>query len=252
MPIARILGTRGFFVFSSKQSYDRFKETNFNISVLDSEGVGVPFLHIVRNYNVIGHLTGSSPDFHIYKYVLQKAEDPPLYSESKVICEDKAFRLCKIPYCEIYSHLNFLKTKYDFFYPSGTQFHKKYQVVKQNNFRDLDTYLDGLHFHWHVKFYSDHYRLMYFNEYDLGSSNDARAKRKQSDAPDIDIVVGHYTKRFSNFIPRSISKCSELVIGEQSRPDSLGISSVPVLTETFACQGALIHYLEHIEEKNRK
>ncbi|CAI6902116.1 ANL_collapsed_G0053890.mRNA.1.CDS.1 [Saccharomyces cerevisiae] len=71
MPIASIFGTRGYFVFSSEQSYDKFKQTNFNISTLDADGVGVPLFHIVQSYNVIGKITRSSPDFYIYKYVLQ-------------------------------------------------------------------------------------------------------------------------------------------------------------------------------------
>ncbi|CAI4052432.1 hypothetical protein SKDZ_15G5150 [Saccharomyces kudriavzevii ZP591] len=245
MPIASIFGTRGFFVFSSEQSYDKFKETNFKFNVLDADGVGVPLFHIVRNYNVLGHFTGSSPDFQIYKYVLQKLQDPPLYSECQVISKDKLFRLCKIPYCEIYSHLSFFETKYDFFYPSRTQPFKRYQMVKQNNFRDLDAYLNGMHFHWHVKFYSDHYRLTYLDEEGHGSSSE-----KQIDRPDF--VIGHYTKKFSNILPRSISKCSNVIIGEQSPPDYLGITSVPELTEAFACQGALIHYLEHIEDKRKR
>ncbi|CAD6643879.1 CEI_1a_G0052130.mRNA.1.CDS.1 [Saccharomyces cerevisiae] len=256
MPIASIFGTRGYFVFSSEQSYDKFKQTNFNISTLDADGVGVPLFHIVQSYNVIGKITRSSPDFYIYKYVLQGVQDPPLYSECKVICQDKVFRLCKILCCEIYAHQGFFETKYDFFYPSKTQPVKKYQIIKQSNMRDLYSTLDGMRFRWHVKFYSDHYRLMFLDEDRLNYSNSNQKERQKPDqvkskAPDF--VIGHYTRTFSDILPRSTSKCSNLIIGEHSRPDSLGITTVPDLTQEFACQGALIHYLLHIErEKNKK
>ena len=217
MPIASIFGTRGYFVFSSEQSYDKFKQTNFNISTLDADGVGVPLFHIVQSYNVIGKITRSSPDFYIYKYVLQGVQDPPLYSDCKVICQDKVFRLCKILYCEIYAHQGFFETKYDFFYPSKTQPVKKYQIIKQSNMRDLYSTLDGMRFRWHVKFYSDHFRLMFLDEDRLNYSNSNQKERQKPDqgkskAPDF--VIGHYTRTFSDILPRSTSKCSNLIIGE--------------------------------------
>lgn len=251
MPIASIFGTRGYFVFSSEQSYDKFKQTNFNISVLDAEGVGVPLFHIIQSYNVLGRFTRSSPDFYVYKYILRRVQDPPLYSECKVICEDKVFRLCKVLCCEIYASQGFFETKYDFFFPSKTHPVKKHQVIRQSSMRDLYSTLDGMRFRWHVKFYSDHFRLMYLDE-NLSLSNGGQKERQEQNqrkmkAPDF--IIGHYTRTFSDVLPRATSKRSNLIIGEQSRPDSLGITSVPELTEEFACQGALIHYLLHIERE---
>lgn len=252
LPIATIIGKRGFFVFPSMQSYDRFKRTNFNISVLDADGVGVPLFHIVQNYNVIGQVIGKSPNFHISKYVLQRVQDPPLYTECKVICEDKAFRLCKIPFCEIYCQLGFLDTEYEFFYPSRSQPVKNYRMVKRHNFRDLDVCLDGMNFRWHVKVLSDHYRLMYLDENTPSNNQKNRQKQSQRKIDSPDFVLGHYTRDYSNLLPRSIAKSSNLIIGENSRHDCLGISSVPELTEMLACQGALVEYLEHIERRNNQ
>ncbi|KOG98124.1 uncharacterized protein DI49_3167 [Saccharomyces eubayanus] len=249
LPIATIFGKRGFFVFPSVQSYDMFKRTNFNLSVLDADGVGVPLFHIVQNYNIIGQIVGKSPNFTIFKYVLQRAQDPPLYTKSKVICEDKAFRLCKIPFCEIYSQLSFRDTKYEFFYPSRSQSVNNYQMVRQNNFRDLDVCLNGMNFCWHVKVLSDHYRLMYLDENTPSDSQTNKQKQTQRKIVSPDFVVGHYKRDFSNILPRSVAKSSNLIIGENSRADCLGISSVPELTEMLACQGALVEYLEHIRRR---
>lgn len=47
--------------------------------------------------------------------------------------------------------------------------------------RDLYSTLDGMRFRWHVKFYSDHFRLMFLDEDRLNYSNSNQKERQKPD-----------------------------------------------------------------------
>lgn len=255
MPIASIFGHNGYFLFSSENSFDKFKQTEFKFSSLDPDGVGVPLFHIEHQ---LGSVICNSPTFMIYKYILQSNEDSPPYSEFKIVKQDSYLCLYKVPFCEIYSRLDLVRTEYELIF-QGKQGEPSHLMVRGFSNRDLHSRLNNINLRWHVSFSplipSDHYKLLVLDENAPSLLDDpATKKRKKKLNGDSkqDFIIAHYTRKDRDMLLHTVSKKSNLIVGEQSELSAYGITSVPWNTQIIACEGMLIQYLEHYERRRKQ
>ncbi|CCD24293.1 uncharacterized protein NDAI_0C06340 [Naumovozyma dairenensis CBS 421] len=265
MPVVKVFGSFGYIMFSSKQSYDRFKvspKTEFND--YDYDGVGIPLLQIVRDEDL--RLPFSSKEasvFKIYKFEIKSVKEPPPYDKKAVLIENNGrFKLYKVPFCQIYKKSSFTNVEYVFRFMNGPIGKTKYGTIHRREFRDLYTKLDDkINFRWHIDYNpimtNDHYILELLDEIEvslLDSDIVKREKKKLENSHKChNHIMGHYTKQTGDLFPGILCKEGELIMGELlENVGKYGITDVPWLTQVFACQSLLLHYLDHDKEKEKK
>lgn len=253
MPIATIFGHNGFFLFPSEHSFDKFKQTKFDFPSLDADGVGLPLFHIQHQY-LSGNFTSNSPIFIIYKYVLQANEDSPPYSEFKVVAQDSSLILYKIPFCEIYRRFDVVTIEFELNFASPAQQGTSHSLVKGFTNRDLHTRLNNRNLCWHVNFFpvvaSNHYKLLVLDENVpslLDDPETKKRKKKLKKKTEESFSIAHYTSKYCDMLPHTVSKRANVIVGEQSEATAFGITSVPWNTQVIACEGMLIHFMEQNE-----
>lgn len=256
MPIAAIFGHNGFFLFSSEHSFDKFKQTKFDFPLLDAEGVGLPLFHFQHQFTLSGNFTSNSPFCIIYKYVLQSNEDSPPYSEFKAVAKDRSLILYKIPFCEIFRRFDFVRTEFELKFASQWPEGASPLLVKGLTNRDLHTRLNNRDLCWHISFFpvgaSNHYKLLVLDDNVpslLDDSETKKRKKKLEKKTEESFSIAHYTRKYRDMLPHTVSKRSNVIVGEQSEATAYGITSVPWNTQVIACEGMLIHFLEQTERE---
>lgn len=262
MPVAKFFAHRGYYLFPSENSYDVFKQNGNEIMVRDAQGVGVPLLHITEEFPSLGKWAGNAPEYMVYRYILVPSTGPPLAVPHEIVVQGPELSVCKVPFCEIYHKWQFKDTEYRFGFPYEQVTTASCMVKRSFANRDLYTYVGDVSLRWHVQAAivsnTDHYKLQLLDDSMPNLLDDsATAKRKkQLRKTRNPAEIAHYTRTYRDTMPHRNSKRANLYIGERSTNVSYGIVDVPWTTLVLACQGLLIHYIEHERreerEKNRK
>lgn len=253
LPMVRFWNRRGIFLFSSRQSLDKFKAegSSFGFAPTNKEGVGIPLFHIVRE------LLDLVPTFNIYKYEIVSVNDPPVYStEAELISDNGNFKLYKIPFCKINMTVDLTRIQYNFhFFSTPVDKQADTSLIKQPNFRDMDTEIDSYIMRWHINYTpiltNSHYtlELLPANMTSLYDNKSLTVRNNMMGEPVYDkFVVGHLTSDTSDLLPKTTSKVAKLIVGE-TKINSFGISDIPWNTQVLACQSLLIHYIDEIKER---
>lgn len=229
----------GFLVFSSEQSYEKWECSKLRKNTITEGGLGIPLFHFQKRPSLIG--LRSKPVYYIYKYIVQRCEEPPPCDKSELIVKNGVHCVYKIIFCSIYRNYcgNFVVYKLKF--PFCFTYLEDYEFV---NFCEQKGYcglIEGFDLSWKL---CDEK----FEEYELWSdfqnvsqlvnraSTDAKGKQEQmKDAPPS--VTALYSRRKCN--PRD--REANLIFLEQTPAINLGMTAVPALTEVLACHGMLIH-----------
>ncbi|QLL35108.1 hypothetical protein HG536_0H04840 [Torulaspora globosa] len=251
MPIAKFLGTDGYFLFPSENSYDVYKQNNNEIGRLDAEGVGIPLLHISLEFPTLGNAVGNSPSLMVWKYILLHAGEAPPPIDHKVVRCGSKWTLYKVPFCEIYRKWSFNYREYRFTFPYDRFPMTNLTLKRTVANRDLYTYMGEVSLRWHVPMPflvdTDHYTLQILDDSVPNLLDDSvttnRKKRLKTDRKFIEIA--RYTREDRDMMPHRTSKRANLYIGEWSSTTAYGIAEVPWTTQVLACHGLLIHYIEH-------
>ncbi|QLG74437.1 hypothetical protein HG535_0G03200 [Zygotorulaspora mrakii] len=256
LPISQIFGHRGFFLFPSENSYDIFKNTKFNYGLLEPGGVGIPLFHIRKCYHLMS-FSGRSPVFIIYKNIILHEKENVPFAKYNVIRKENGLVLYEVPYCEIYRRMGLLNKEYNLVFSFDGITTRQLLMIRRSYNRDLFTNINDTNLRWHVSYSplkSDQFRLAILEDGapSLLDDSETRRRKKSSDSSSgkrENRVIAHFTRRHKDYLPKIISKESNLIIGEWSDSPSYGISSIPWDTQALSCQALLIHYLEDEEEK---
>lgn len=258
MPFAKVIGKRGFFLFPSENSYDRFKQNKFDFEPLEEEGVGIPLLRIKKTYAIIGSFSGNAPVYVIYKYMILNQDEPPPSDQFEVIKQGNGLKLYKFPYCEIYRRVELRNIEYKLVFAFDGSQTKHLTMVRRSYNRDLFSSLNQTNIRWHVSYspiHDDQYRLAILDESFpslLDDTETRRTKKKLKNNKEEIQTIANYTRKFRDILPKIVSKEATLIIGEWSDSPSYGISSIPWDTQALACQGLLINYMEYERRKERE
>lgn len=263
MPIAKFRGVMGYYIFPSENSFDQFKQSQFEHCSLNAEGVGLPLLHIHITFNVLGKITGNKPCYLVHRFLLRRLDEPPPTGQYEVVAQNHEFCLLKMPFCEIYRRSGIKETEYKLSFPFGPDFTDSYLMKRSFINRNLYTFMGDSDLRWHVHcafpINRDHYRLEILGNYTPSLLDDSAAKnekkklrRAKEDKKPGRTIIAHYTRTYRDFFPHKVAKRSNLFIGEHSQVISYGIQDVPWTTQVIACQALLIQYIEHARRENRK
>ncbi|SJM82638.1 uncharacterized protein ZBIST_0579 [Zygosaccharomyces bailii] len=226
MPIVNAMGTRGFYLFASQQSFDMFKNTGFKQAKLNAEGVGIPLFHMLESYDIVAWFLKKKPVYIVHKFIIQKLDDPPPYTESKLVLQDDELCLYKVPFCEIFQKMRFSSCTYSFkfpFHPEGSD--ASYELVDNYNFQNYKTLISGQDLAWKSDL------DFTFETWDYKLCLDSGKKTP----------IATYSTQDCDYLPKKTFKCANLFIQEETGPEALGNTSVAWLTQILACQGVLIH-----------
>lgn len=265
MPIMKLKNQRGYYMFPSIQSYEKFRSNGDDIS-LNQDGVGVPLFYFERtNYNPLD--VGIVSEANLYKihiFTIQDSNVPPPFDHEDVIAIGKKFTIYQSLFCTISREVTWNRITYKLSFRGYED--EPYLMVHRPEFRDLDTKIDGFVLRWHVAFNpvidNDHYglRLLYNDEKSLF---DSMTKSKPNvdekgrsvitkpipESQKMKISVAHYTSEDSDDIKIISYKMADVTIGENGSPNAFGIKNVPMLTKILACETLLIHRIEVDKDK---
>lgn len=250
LPVVNILGKRGFFLFTSRQSYDKFKVTKFKNAKLDADGVGIPLLHMVTKYDITAHISAKKPIYVIYKYVIGELENPPPYSQGELVLQNNIHCLYKVPFCEIYRSRGYTKTSYKLVFPFESESTNECRITEDTISKQFEVSFNGNNLVWDVMSQMNHafsYGLRVQNSY-------ASDNNFTSSIPPINgtgTAIGKYNPKLFGRVPKMTYACADLWINEKSRLAAYGIASVPCITEHLACQGMLIHPIDEDRRRRR-
>ncbi|CAB4253048.1 similar to Saccharomyces cerevisiae YMR316W DIA1 Protein of unknown function, involved in invasive and pseudohyphal growth [Maudiozyma barnettii] len=260
MPIVDIPARRGYLIFPSVQSFDKFKTNRSrDIDNIDENGMGIPLFLIERQLLTHGMtMIDTELTYKIFKYEIKKIDDVPPYGDFEIIAQNTNFKVYKYVYCKIYKASKLSQIALQFVFNDDKE-NSSYMVHKRE-FRDMDTSVMNVSFRWHVRYSpleNDHYKLALLNprEISLMDSPSVRAQKKKENLTKIDpyvTVIGHYTSEDDDILPHIIEKDADFFIGEQGSVANLGISNVPKLTQIFACQALVLHVIERQKENRRR
>lgn len=248
LPLVNILGKRGFFLFSSKRSYDKFKVTKFKEAKLDIEGVGVSLFHMVNNYDIIAYVSAKKPLYVVYRYVLEELQIPPPYSHSEIVLQNDIYCLYKVPFCEIYKSKGFTKTKYKLLFSFQSEDTREYEMIEDKSSKEFEVNLEGSSLLWDVASHKDSSFSCDPRLQDPYVSQDGCAS-SMLPVTGPGATIGQYSPKCFGKIRRTTYGYADLRLNENSRPEAFGITSVPWITEVLACQGLLVHCIMRIEDK---
>ena len=227
----------GFFIFSSQQSFDKFK-TDDEFKEMDPCGVGIPLFHIVSNAGPpFGKGISGSRTFQIFQYIVQTVDKIPPYN-GKEIQHSKTHVLYKLVYCTIYGNMEGSEERFSFVFNEETTDEVAMQrITKFTNLRNFDSHINGYATSWEANFipilHSNHFKLVL----NTGTCNIKIPKNER-------LVLAHYTDEKQDILRKQVSHQGNVFVGENSKPDNLGISDIPYATKLIASQALLIHYLE--------
>ncbi|SMN20405.1 similar to Saccharomyces cerevisiae YMR316W DIA1 Protein of unknown function, involved in invasive and pseudohyphal growth [Maudiozyma saulgeensis] len=261
MPIVDVPTRRGYLIFPSIQSFDRFKTNRgSDINNIDENGMGIPLFLIERQLLTHGMtMLDTELTYKIYKYEIKKLDEVPPYGDFEIIAQNANFKVYKYVYSKIYKSSKLSQTALQFVVNEDKE-NASYMLHKRE-FRDMDTCVMNQNFRWHVRYSpleNDHYKLALLNprEISLTDSPSVKLQKKKENLTKIDpydAVIGHYTSEDKDILPGVIEKDADFVVGEQGSEANLGLSNVPELTQTFACQALVLHVIERQKErKNRR
>ncbi|GCF01688.1 hypothetical protein ZYGM_000052 [Zygosaccharomyces mellis] len=243
LPLVNILGKRGFFLFTSKQSYDKFRITKFKDVKLDADGVGVPLFHMVTKYDITAHVSAKKPIYVIYKYVVKELQSPPPYTHSEVVLQVDSYCLYKVPFCEIYKCRGFTETSYKLLFPFEPESAKEYKMVEDSFSMGFEVKFGGNSLVWDVTAQKNHALCYDLRVEDTSTvENNLTSGTLPVNGPNC--TIGNYNPKLFGRIPMSTYNCANLLFNEKSGPAAFGITSVPYVTELLACQGMLIHRID--------
>ncbi|CCC72036.1 hypothetical protein NCAS_0J00570 [Naumovozyma castellii] len=253
MPMVRLWNRGGYFLFSSRQSLDKFKADGGSAKFVatNKEGVGIPLFHITREVIEL------VPSFNMYKYEIISADDPPIYSNhAELVSDNGKFKLYKIPFCKISTTVNATRIEHHFNYFTVKEFNNS--LIRQPMFRDMDTEIESSLLRWHTNYTpvltNTHYSLELLPQKmpSLYDDKSVTVRNKLIGEPVYDkFVVGHLTSDTSDLMPRTTFKVAKLIVGETTETDSLGISDIPLTTQIIACQSMLIYYVDELKDTER-
>ena len=260
MPIVDIPLARGYLIFPSVQSFDKFSENGDkeNIDSLDSNGMGIPLFQIKRQLLTPGlTMIETELTYKIYKYEIKQRDDVPPYGDFEIIAENQNFKVYKYLYGKVYKSSKMTQSALQFVINNDVE--NSYFMLHKREFRDMDTCIDGYNFRWHVRYSpmeNDHYKLALLNpkEVSLMDSPSVKSMKKKNNITKIDpysLVFGHYTSENEDLIPSMIMKSADFIIGEKGVASNIGLSNVPELTQKFACQALVLHVIERQKEEER-
>ncbi|SJM88808.1 uncharacterized protein ZBIST_4997 [Zygosaccharomyces bailii] len=226
-------------MFSIKQSFDKFKVENVKEVELDVDAVGVPLFYMVNNHDIVAYVSAKKPLYVVYRYVLEELQrSPPPYS--KIILHNDIYCLYKVPYCEIYRSRGFTKTRYKLLFLVSSKAAKEYEMIKDKFSKQFEISIEGSSLLWDVACQNNSSFSYDLRLQDSYASQDGSASNMLL-LTGPGAIIGQYSPRIFKSIPRTTYNCADLWINENSRPETFGITSVPLITEVLACQGMLVH-----------
>ncbi|AQZ17487.1 hypothetical protein BZL39_M00380 [Zygosaccharomyces parabailii] len=242
MPIIHI-PYDGFFVFSSEQSYEKWECSKLEKSAITEDGLGIPLFHFKKRPCLFG--LSRKPDYLIYKYIVQKCEEPPPCDKSEVITDDNFYCLYKVLFCEVYTRYEGYSVVYKLKFPLYFKDVQHYDFVNCSKQVGYCGSLEGFDLSWKLCDKKlDEYELWsdFENTSHLVNGAFTSGKEKQEQMKDAPLsVTALYSRRNCNPKDRE----ANLVFLERPQPISLGIIAVPALTEVLACHGMLIHFTQN-------
>lgn len=241
LPLVNILGKRGFFLFTSGQSYDKFKVTKFKDIKLDADGVGVPLFHMVTKYDITSRISTKKPIYVIYKYVIEELDNPPPYSQGELVLQNDTHCLYKVPFCEIYKSRGFTKTSYKLVFPSEFENTKECKIVEDNYSMKFEVSFNGNSLVWDIASQMNHafsYELRVQEDYPACANEFTSSIPRTTGTC---TAIGKYNAKIFRRVPKTTYTCANLWMNEMSRPAAYGIGSIPCTTEILVCHGMLVH-----------
>lgn len=259
MPIMKLKKQRGYFMFPSLQSYEKFRSNGDDVS-LNQDGMGVPLFYFEHtNYNPLDvGLISEATLYKIHIFTIQDSNIPPPYDHEEIIAIGEKYTIYQSLFCTISRKVDLTRISYTLSFQGHEN--EPYTMIHRPEFRDLDTMIDGFVLRWHVTYNpvidNDHYglRLLYNDEKSLFDSN-ANFETVTKPVPESQrkkVSVAHYTSEDSDNVKIITYKMADVTIGEKGSPNAFGITNVPMLTKILACQALLIHRIEVDKDKERK
>ncbi|AQZ17488.1 hypothetical protein BZL39_M00390 [Zygosaccharomyces parabailii] len=239
MPIVHLPYDAGFYVFSSEQSHEKWEGFEVKRPSLNQDGQGIPLFHFKKRPCFFG--SSRKPDYLIYKYIVQKCEEPPPCDKSEVITDDNFYCLYKVLFCEVYTRYEGYSVVYKLKFPLYFKDVQHYDFVNCSKQVGYCGSLEGFDLSWKLCDKKlDEYELWsdFENTSHLVNGAFTNAKEKLERRVDSPLsATALYSRRKCNPNDRD----ANLIFLEQSQPISLGITAVPALTEVLACHGMLVH-----------
>ena len=249
MPIAQLDSNLNRVLFSSPESYERYKHVGKLTRELldDPDGLGIPLMRMEDVEEA--YFSGKSELVrNVYLFYRCAIDDTPPFEHFRQVLHNEKIALYKCLYCRVFRTNTSAGTNYTLhFMQTGDEI----PMYHRFRHRDMDTRIEGATFRWHVKYAplieNDHYKLALLNpdvpsllDYDLTG---ARSPEMHPDAK-YRLMCAHYFSDDADFLPRNVLKVADLTVGETEQVPSPGITKVPELTMVFACQALLINALE--------
>lgn len=267
MPIMKLKNQRGYFMFTSLQSYEKFKSNGYEVC-LNQDGVGIPLFYFEHtNYNVLdAGLISEAQLYKIHILTIQDSNIPPPFEYEEVIAIGKKYTIYQSLFCTISKKVDLTRISYNLTFSDPE--YEPCTMIHRPEFRDLDTMIDGYVLRWHVAYNpvigNDHYGLsllhsdeksLFDSKVDFKQVPEEKGKKITKPIPEsqrMKISVAHYTSEDSDNVKIISYKMADVTIGESGSLNAFGITNVPMLTKILACQTLLIHRIEVDKDKERR
>ena len=246
MPIAQLDSNLNRVLFSSPQSFERYKHIGKLTRELldDPDGLGIPLMRMEDVEEA--YFSGKNELVrNIYLFYRCPLDETPPFEHCREMLRNDKVALYKCLYCKVFRTNTSSGTDYTLhFMQTGDE------IPMSHRFRHryMDTRVEGATFRWHVKYApiieNDHYKLALLNP-DVPSLLDEGIKSPEAhQSAKYALMCAHYYSDDADFLPRSVLKVADFTMGEAEQVPSPGITKVPELTLVFACQVLLINALE--------
>lgn len=243
MPIIFSLAEEEVMVFPSEEALYKYKHTNYERDPIDPHGLGLPLFKLMRKHRFLR--LGKKPHYVIYKYLLQKNGAPALQG-SEVVVSDSTHTVYMLPFCYVYREKDSNLARYVFEFAAELR-SQELELVEIPNRKQYRGSINGCDLLWRPH---DDERDEYELQMDINKvmrmfaqgEHTAPAQQRLS-------IVASYTLEDRDYLPKKHLRYGDLVFLEQSpvgKLETLGITSVPVLTQLLACHGLI---LQHVIEK---
>ncbi|AQZ17486.1 hypothetical protein BZL39_M00370 [Zygosaccharomyces parabailii] len=253
MPVAYSLGEEGVMVFPSEEALSKYKHTNYEKDPIDPHGLGLPLFKLIRKHRFLR--LGKKPHYVIYKYLLQK-NGAPAPQGSEIFVSDGTHTVYRAPFCYVYRKKHSKLTNYVFEFLAELRARELELIDVQNEQRYCGS-VGGYELLWsspddepdEYELHMDLENVMRMITHDSLSEKEKdqrkgeKASPKEQQGPS---VVASYSLENRDYLPKKHPKYGDLVFLEKSQLgnlETLGITSVPVVTQILACHGLILQQL---------
>ncbi|SJM87932.1 uncharacterized protein ZBIST_4121 [Zygosaccharomyces bailii] len=269
MPVAYSLGKEGVMVFPSEEALSKYKHINYDRDPIDPHGLGLPLFKLIRKHRFLR--LGKKPHYVIYKYLLLK-NGAPAPQGSEVVVSDSTHTVYNVPFCYVYRKKHSKLTSYVFEFLAELRTRELELIDVQNEQRYCGS-VGSYDLLWsspddepdEYELHMDLENVMRMITNDLPSEKGKNKCKSEKASPKEQqelSVVASYTLENRDYLPKKHPKYGDLILLEQSQVgnlETLGITSVPVVTQLLACHGLILQQLiekvvyreEHQVERNK-